>query len=187
MPTTIDWDAIWRSLDWTGDTLQDSVQNRLRQRARQYAQPLRQTETSGEALPVLAFRLGEERYGVNVTYVRAVRPLPRLTRVPGVPAYYRGVVNLRGKIITVLDLRLFLDVPASDLHAPDELLVTQCAGLELALLAHHVEGVLAVPRHALELTGDLRYALGVTAERLVLLDAEQIFTSERLIVGGTEE
>lgn len=54
----------------------------------------------------LTFRLGEESYGISVLKVREIIQMQRVTRVPCVPDYVKGVINLRGKVIPVVDLRL---------------------------------------------------------------------------------
>ncbi len=187
----IDWNAVWASFAWN-DTVDDAarLRERLRLRARQYAAPKAQVEVPGAevVLTVLVFELGGERYGVDVMNVRRVRPLGRITRVPGIPRFYCGVVNLRGQVITVLDLRLFFDMPAVDsANPPQELVVAQAGRLEIGLLAHNVQGVIAVPRAEIETVDNIRYALGVTADHLVLLDVPRLFEDERLIVGSKDE
>jgi purine-binding chemotaxis protein CheW len=182
---TVNWSAIWDSLESHSDSQLVSIQTRLRQRAQQYAAPSRDSQVPSEdAETVLAFQLGEERYGVDVMLVQAVRPLTKVTRVPGTPAFYKGVVNLRGKIITVLDLRLFFELRVNDDHPPDELVIVKAIGLEMGLVAHHVDGVRSIPRSAIQMPGETRYSIGVTADHLVLLSVGQLFESERLVIGG---
>lgn len=182
--TPIDWDALWRELTWDADEREQSaLRNRLRERAAQYAaRPQDDAAQDADVYNVLVFRLGEERYGLDVAYVRGVRPLRRLTRVPGVPNFYRGVVNLRGQMTTVLDLRLFFDLGGDTSTLPRELVLVAAHDLHLALLADHVSDLLRIhKRDVAEL--DMRYAHGVTADHLTLLDADALFTDDRLIVG----
>jgi purine-binding chemotaxis protein CheW len=172
--------SIRETMDWDDEARQRTL---LRQRAEQYAAPLkRRDEALADSLTVLTFRLGTETYGVDVTTVRAVRQLPRLTAVPAVPAFYRGVVNLRGQIITVLDLTAFFDLPPDD--DAGELIVIEAGHLELGLLAAHVEDVDLIPHGTLKPLESIRCALGVTPERLVVLDITQLFLDERLIIGA---
>lgn len=185
----IDWEAVWKSLNW--DDLrgsEEAIQARLHQRALSYAAPPPKAERLDDAKTVLAFTLGEERYGIDVMTVRSVRTILHITRVPGTPAFYRGVVNVRGQIVTVMDLRLLFDISISDeKSSPDELIVVQSNQLEIGLLAHNVEGVMSVPQADIEPVDNIRYALGVTVERLVLLDIDRLFEDSRLIVGGKDE
>ena len=68
------------------------------------------------ALPgeYLTYRLGDEEYGVDIQKVQEIRSYEAPTRVPGSPAYVKGVVNLRGVIVPIVDLRLRLDCPRAE-------------------------------------------------------------------------
>ncbi|NWF71265.1 MAG: purine-binding chemotaxis protein CheW [Chloroflexi bacterium] len=184
---SINFEAIWHSLDWQDDSQLVAIQKRLRQRAQQYAAPPKQRVESDEVETALVFHLGEEVYGVDVMLVRAVRPVSKITRVPGTPPFYRGVMNIRGQITTVMDLRLFFDLPVNETQPPLELVVMRAVGLEIGFLAHEVSGVVSIPRAAIQMPGETRFARGVTAERMVLLNVGQIFESERLVIGGGDE
>lgn len=189
-PDSIDWEEIWESLAWEDQESDEAaLQKRLHQRAQQYAAPLQQEQiASDEDKTVLVFVLGEEHYGVDVMCVRSVRTIHKVTRVPGTPHFYRGVVNVRGQVITVMDLRLFFEIPIDeDLEPPSELVVVRSYGLEIGLLAHNVEGVITVPRDRIEPVDNMRYALGVTPDRLVLLDVVHMLEDDRLIVGGKDD
>src|SRR5262249_34367575 len=98
--------------------------------------------------------------------------------------FYRGVINLRGQIITVLDLRFFfgLDVPA-EASITAEVVLAQVGRLQLALLADEIKGVVNMPAPEIKAVEHLPYALGITPERLIVLNLKQIFEDERLVVG----
>lgn len=185
----IDWSALWRELNWDDTQRREETnRQRLQQRARQYASVLNtDMESAADLQPMLAFQLGEERCAIDVTLVRAVRALSHITPVPGVPTFYRGVVNLRGRITSVLDLRLFFDMPVLEAAPPQELIVVQANRLEIGLLAHTVEGVVEISMGAFEPQPDIRYARGITRDKLLLLDLARLFEDERLIVGGSLE
>jgi purine-binding chemotaxis protein CheW len=195
MPTSkpqrnIDWEAVWQSLNWDDETRNTIAERtRLHQRAQQYAAPPREAKSADEeGLTVLTFELGSEQYGVDVMTVRGVRSMSRIARVPGIPNFYRGVVNLRGQILTVLDLRLFFDIPVNDeMSTPDELVTVRANNLEIGLMAHLVNGVMTIPHEYIGSADHIRYALGVTAHGLVILNIPQMFEDDRLIVGGKDE
>lgn len=185
---SIDWEAIWQSLDWDDkDRHQTAIKERLKQRASQYAQPSKQQQIyqqeQEEVYQLLTFDLGAERYGIDVTAVTRVRGISKLTRVPGAPAFYRGVVNVRGQIITVLDLRILLSLGLDTTEVPPELVVVKHNNLEIAILADHVSDVERIPVDVIEPV-EMKYARGVTLGRLVVLDIEQLLSDERLFVGG---
>lgn len=185
----INWDAVRAELQWDDTRYAEQIeQSRLLQRARQYAaDPVAGDDLDEQTLPVLVFDLGGERYGVDVMLVRGLRDLPHITPVPGSPHFYRGVVNLRGQIVTVMDLRPFFDMATGEETPPAELVVVKSGRLEIALLAHHIHGVQSIPQDTVASTGEIRYTRGVTADRLVLLDIAALFEDERLIAGTPDE
>jgi purine-binding chemotaxis protein CheW len=185
---SINWEVIWQSLDWDDtDRQQTAIKERLKQRATQYAQPSKQQQIFEQeketVYQLLTFDLGSERYGIDVTTVTSVREVSKLTRVPGAPPFYRGVVNVRGQIITVLDLRILLALGMDTSEIPPELVVVRHNNLEIAILADHVSDVERIPVDVIEPV-EMTYARGVTLGRLVVLDIEQLLSDERLFVGG---
>lgn len=183
----LDWEAVWKSLNWDDETRQRHAEReRLRQRAQQYATPPPDPKPLDEdARAYLTFDLGAERYGLDVMRVRGVRDNLRIVPVPGVPAFYRGIINVRGQIITVLDLRLFFGLDAGDeVITPDEAVLAQASGLSLALLAHQVVGITRLSPSQISAVEHLPFAQGITPAREIILNIEQLFESERLILGA---
>jgi purine-binding chemotaxis protein CheW len=187
MPTNkSDLQALWEELNQSEEQRSSQVlEEILNQRARQYAAPLRESKSyaEDEVYQVLSFRLGSESYGVDVEVIRGIRPLERLTRVPSAPDFYRGVVNVRGQIISVLDLRAFFGMEASEKFPKAELVLVGAGDMTLALLAERVDDVETIPRSMVEAV-EMRYARGITHSRLILLDMLSLLNDERLIVGG---
>lgn len=176
----------WRSIRETL-SFDDAERERqiLRQRAEAYAAPMKDSDDSVDILTLLTFRLGAEHYALEAQVVRAVRVVPKITPVPSVPPFYRGVVNLRGQMITVLDLTTFFELDPDP--AAEELVVVESNSLTLGLLARHVQDVIRLRRSVLQPFEYFRYTLGVTAERLVVLDIPLMLQDERLIVGVADD
>lgn len=93
----------------------------------------------------LVLRLGAGRYAVPAVDVAEVLPVPPRTRVPGAPEWVAGVVNWRGHVLPVADLRPLLGVPASPLPTSARLVVVTLDEVEVGLLAESVVGLLDVP------------------------------------------
>jgi len=155
------------------------------------AQALARRETAAEpgaSIELLEFRVARENYALESRHVLEVLPLVDLTPVPCTPAFVRGVVNVRGRITAVVDLRTFFGLPARGLADLHHTILVRGAGLEFGVLADLVAGVRAHPRDGLQpagpgLTGvPSAYLLGMTAERLVVLDLERVFADPRLVV-----
>lgn len=162
---------------------------RLRQRAQQYAAPIAAPDDLTEAAhTILSFDLGAETYSVDVALVRGVRPLTGIVRVPGVPGFYVGVVNVRGRVLTVMDLRRFFGLDAEeDFIIPDELVIIRANNLEIGLLAHQVNGVMTIPHHSVKPLDNLPYARGITHDKIIMLDIERLFTDDQIIVAGKHD
>src|SRR5712692_10159714 len=80
-------------------------------RADQLAESGANESQDTEALEALVFELGRELYALPANQVHEVRPLGLLTRLPGTPAFLAGLINVRGRIIPVVDLRPLLGMP----------------------------------------------------------------------------
>jgi purine-binding chemotaxis protein CheW len=186
----VNWEAVWRSLNWDDEQRQQAADSeRLRQRAAHYAAPLKEQAVAAEnSRSVLTFELGRERYGIDVMHVRGIRALGTLAEVPSTPSFYVGVINMRGQIISVLDLRRFFQIAfAEDAPDPLEVIVVHAGELEMALVAHQVIGVEGIPHTAIKPVDHMPYAHGLTSDKIVLLDMAQLFQDERLIIGGVSE
>ncbi len=160
----------------------------LRERARALARPAAAAAPEAQTIELLEFALAAERYAVETRRVGEVQPLRALTPLPGTPPFVRGIVNLRGRILPVFDLKKFFGLPEVGLTDLHRIVVVQGADFELGLLADQVIGVRTMPRAALQpslptLTGiGAEFLLGVSAERLVVLDLERILTDAKLLV-----
>lgn len=186
----VDWEAVWKSLNWDDNTRRQATETlRLRQRAQQYAAPITAPDDLTEAAyTILSFDLGAETYSIDVALVRGVRPLTGIVRVPGVPDFYVGVVNVRGRVLTVMDLRRFFGLDAEeDFIIPDELVIIRANNLEVGLLAHQVNGVMTIPQNSVKPLDNLPYARGITPDKIIMLDIERLFTDDQIVVTGKHD
>lgn len=185
----IDWQRVREELSWDDEARQEQVRrDRLHQRARQYASLISEKdESSQDNRTMMTFRLDQEFYAIDAVYVQTVRPVSQITAVPSTPVFYKGVVNVRGQIISVLDLRAFFGMNFQEDDPPSELIVVKIHNLELGLLAHHVHDVIEIPVHTLQSLEDIKYAIGMTPDHVMLIDVIRLFEDERLIIGSSEE
>jgi purine-binding chemotaxis protein CheW len=139
----------------------------------------------------VVFHLGGERFGIPTTCSREVLRLPRLVQVPRLPEHIRGIVNLRGQIVAVTDLRPLLGLAQRELPQRVQLVVVEAAGLQTALLTEGVEGIHAIAVDTIEpvtegLAGFPRDAAEghVATEKglLVLLDLEHILRRGEYVI-----
>jgi purine-binding chemotaxis protein CheW len=148
-------------------------------------------EAAVETRDYVVFRIAGERYALPSTVAREVLRLPRLVRVPRVAGHIRGVINLRGQIVAVTDLRPLLGLTGEETPAAGQLIVVEAAGLLTALLTDRVEGIRTLDLTAIEpvtegLSGFPRDAAAgqvVGADGLlVLLDLESILSRPEFVI-----
>lgn len=160
----------------------------LRARARALSRPPERAAATDASLELLEFRLANENYALETRYVSEVHPLKDLTPLPGTPPFLLGIVNVRGHIMPVIDIKKFFELPDEGLTDLHRIILVRGNDLELGLLADAIVGVHTVSQDSLQpslatLTGIRSdYLKGVTAERLVVLDLDRILTDPKIIV-----
>ena len=116
-------------------------------------QPDRQTALPGQAdRQVVALHLGEEIYGVDIASIHTVLTPQPITAVPNVPPSVRGVMNLRGRILPVLDLRTRFGLPPleADRRRFSRIVIVEAGGLTAGLIVDAVSEVLKLREDAIE-------------------------------------
>jgi purine-binding chemotaxis protein CheW len=168
-------------------TVTTEAERILRARAQALAQAPRPAP-AGPMLELLEFRLASERYALESRYVQEVHPLRELTPLPCTPPFILGIVNVRGRILPVVDLKKFFDLPERGLTDLHRIILVRGHGLELGLLADVIVGVRSVAADSLQpslptLTGiRADYLKGVGEERLVVLDLDRLLSDPKIIV-----
>ncbi len=193
--TAIDWAEVRARVDaaqaagapaWTPGA--DETSRILRERALALAAEPGAIQDLAESIEVVEFLLAHERYAVESAYVREVYPLENLTPLPCTPAFVLGIVNLRGEIVSVIDLRKFFDLAQTGLPDLNKIIVLESGNMVFGILADAIVGVRRIALAGIQsslptLTGIReKYLRGVTAERTVVLDAEKLLTDEGIVV-----
>lgn len=164
----------------------DSAQRILDERARTLARPqLHADENPGEELVV--FQLGDATYGIPARAVHEVHPLNRFTPLPGTPPFVVGLVNVRGRLLTALDLRPLLHLEPAAPQQGALLLIVGNKNIEVALLA---DAVLDVRRTIGDPAPTLSsmaghgtpWLHGVDQHFTLLIEPEQMLADPRLLV-----
>jgi purine-binding chemotaxis protein CheW len=135
----------------------------------------------------LTFRLGGSSYSLPATAVREVQPLGHFATLPAVPPFVIGLVNVRGRLITALDLRPLMGIPAEAPGPEALLLIASVGNTEFGLMA---DSVVAVSQRASELSPapsaaagqGVTWVRGVDEELCLHLDPDLLFADPTLIV-----
>jgi purine-binding chemotaxis protein CheW len=107
-------------------------------------------ETTNDLVQLVSFKLGDEEYGVNILQVQEINRMAQITRVPQAPHYCEGVINLRGKVIPVIDLRQKFELQSKEKDQQTRIVVCDVAGSQTGMIVDSVQEVLRIPRSALE-------------------------------------
>ena len=139
----------------------------------------------------MAFKLSEEEYGLEILKVREIIGLMDITRVPGTAGYIRGVINLRGKVIPVIDLRLKFDMPKTESTDQTVIIVVQYATSKgeytMGILVDEVLEVLNIAAEQIEpppsfgstIDSDFILGIGKAEKRVIfLLDIGRVLTED---------
>ena len=132
---------------------------------------------------VVVFELAEECYGVDIGAVQEIIRVPAITPVPRAPEYVEGVINLRGHVIPVIDLRRRFALPAASRDRNARIIVLRVAGQTVGAAVDAVTEVLRIPADVVESPGavlgsgaaPLRGIAKVDARLIILLDLDRVF------------
>ncbi|MEI7742139.1 MAG: chemotaxis protein CheW [Chloroflexota bacterium] len=135
---------------------------------------------------IVVFALNDERYGLEISAVYEIIRYQPITAVPQAPVAVEGVINLRGRIIPIVDLRTRFGLAPSDASGSSRIVVCDAGSRHVGLIVDAVSEVLMVPADAVEPTPeiavgiDTAYVRGVAKlddQMIILLDLEQLFSN----------
>jgi purine-binding chemotaxis protein CheW len=159
----------------------------LRERARLLAREAAPAIEAAAPVRVVAFRVAAEQYAIETTYVKQVYRLKSLAPLPHTARFLLGVTNLRGRIVPVVDLKKFFDLPDQGLSDLNRVVVVAREPNEAGILADEVIGERIIdstmlttnlPTHEGIRTQFLR---GVTPAGLIVLDGNKLIADQRLL------
>jgi purine-binding chemotaxis protein CheW len=189
----VDWDKLRLRLEAARTNVgrertPDEKRGILRKRARALARPEDQGQDAGAGLDVLEFLLTFETYAIEMRWVAETYPLKDLTPLPGTQPFVAGIINVRGRIISVIDIRKFFDLPEKGLTDLNKVIILHNGAMEFGILADEILGTRTIPLTELQpplatLTGIREeYLTGVTRKRTAILDGAKLLSDKKLIV-----
>ena len=130
-----------------------------------------------ETIQVVSFKLGSEEYGVDIAQVQEINRMVAITHVPRAPQFMEGVINLRGQLIPIIDLRTRFGMPRTEHTKNTRIVVTEIGAKRVGMVVDSVSEVLRLPSDQIEdapemITGvDTEYIRGVgkIEDRLIIL------------------
>lgn len=139
---------------------------------------------NGKILQLVTFKIENEEFGVDILTVQEINRMMNITRIPNAPDFVEGVINLRGKIVPVVDLRKRLSFPRKEYDKNTRIIVVELDGITLGFIVDSVSEVLRLPQSVVEpppsivsgVESDYVEGVGKLDHRLlILLDLKKIF------------
>lgn len=190
----IDWDDIHQRMEKAGAAIEkgyspspEELTKILNARADALAREPGEA-TARDSIEIVEFQLATEHYGIESRYVSEAYPVRDYTPLPGTPPFVFGLVNVRGQIISVVDIKKFFDMPDRGLSDLNKVIIIRDDAMEFAILADSIVGVRVLRTDEIQpplptLTGiRAEFLMGVTAEGMVILDGRKLLADENIIV-----
>lgn len=140
-------------------------------------------------IKVIVFQLKDEEYGVEVEQVRSIERLQHITRVPGTPQFVKGVINLRGVVTPIIDLRNRFDIEVIEDTESTRIIIVAVGEMEVGLIVDAANDVVDIPLSAIEppphVVGGIEadYLRGVAKldkRLLILLNLDKVLNPKEL-------
>jgi purine-binding chemotaxis protein CheW len=137
----------------------------------------------------LAFKLGEEEYGIDILKVQEIRGYENVTRIANAPEFIKGVINLRGIIVPIVDMRIKFNLGEPSYDQFTVVIILSIAGRVMGMVVDSVSDVTTLqpdqirpaPQMGCALNTDYLVGLGTVEERmLILLDIERLMSSAEM-------
>ncbi len=149
----------------------------------------KEVQLTGDEKQFVSFIIGEETYGVPVLRVQEIIGISEITHVPKTLPFVKGVINLRGSVVPVIDMRKKFKMEKREYDATTVIVVVEINGRHIGMIVDSVSDVLNIPVKSIQDTPhfsakietDFIEAIGQTKDELVIiLDVEKIITSDEI-------
>ncbi|WIM48010.1 chemotaxis protein CheW [Methanosarcina mazei] len=113
------------------------------------------SSSSEESLQLVSFELSGEEFGVDIMQVSEIIPISKITRIPQAPECVKGLINLRGKIVVVIDLNRRLGFSPRESDSLSKIIIVKVKDTTIGMLVNSVNGILKLPLSSIESTPDM--------------------------------
>ena len=192
---SLDWGTLRRRLEETSGTIgqepaisPEEKHRILKERARILAGESSAPVSEEASVEVITFLLAYETYGIESCFVREVLPIKDITPVPCTPPFVQGIINVRGQILSVIDLKKFMDLPEKGLTELNRVIIVEDGEMEFGILADQVLGVNSLnPKDIQPLPSTFggpgsEFIKGVALQGVIFLDILKILHAKNVMV-----
>jgi purine-binding chemotaxis protein CheW len=190
----VNWEDVHRRLDATRQVIEhvrapagEDRKRILRERARLLARE-EEKILDRDSISVLEFMLASERYGIESSFVREVLQIRELTPLPGTPPFLLGIINIRGEICSIIDLKKFFNISERGLPEFNKVIVIRNEAMKFGIVVDSVVGTRQILCTTLKpppptFTGiRAEYVKGVASGPVIVLDGGRILADRNLVV-----
>lgn len=159
----------------------------LKERAEALSKSMAIQDFKIDFIEIIPFRLDQENFALETKYIKEVYPLKDYTFLPCAPAFVYGLINVRRRILPIIDLKVLFSLP-NDEKIKKEILVIENENIELAILIDGFSGVRIISQDDLQttlptLTGIRQdFLKGIIVDGTVILDGQKLLTSSYLVI-----
>ncbi|OQX79385.1 MAG: hypothetical protein B6D64_04965 [Bacteroidetes bacterium 4484_276] len=160
----------------------------LKERAKLLQVAVEEVKNRGEQIDGLEFLLSGETYAIDSNFVSEVIHLKYLTPLPCTPAFILGIINIRGKIISIIDIKKFFNLPEKEISNINKVIIVKHNDIEVGLLVDEILGNTGIYLDTLQkkITSITEvpenFIVGVSKKRVILLDIKEILSNQKIIV-----
>lgn len=145
---------------------------------------------ANQELQLVIFLLAKEEYGLPITKVQEINRLVPITKLPQTPSFMEGIINLRGRVIPVIDLRKRFNLPVTEKNEDTRIIIVEVNGQTLGITVDAVSEVVRLPAASVEppppafiLDSQYIHGIGKMENRLlILLDIDRVLTTQEEII-----
>lgn len=144
-------------------------------------------QLSGELVQVVSFQLGSEEYGVDISQVQEIIRMVEITHVPRAPHFMEGVINLRGQLIPIIDLRTRFGMKRAEATKSTRIIVTEIGSKRVGIVVDSVSEVLNIPIENIEEAPEMIAGVGteyiqgvgkVNERLIIMLDLTMVMSND---------
>lgn len=162
------------------------IRNILKKRAALFTEEAANENGTKDGIEIIEFALADEMFAIESQYVREVFHMKTITPLPGVPEFIMGIINVRGQIVTVNNLKKFFNLPEKGLGELNKLIILKNDKMEMGILADVIGGTRILSKDSLENSLNhlseigQKYLLGITKDHLIVLDGNNLLNDNRI-------
>jgi purine-binding chemotaxis protein CheW len=193
--TKVDWSEINSKVNLVQESLNQKIalsyeekRSIFKTRAQILAVEKKNETDLKEYIGIIEFTLASETYGIETKFIREVYPLKDFTILPGVPSFILGILNVRGQIISIIDLKKFSNLPEKGIGELNKVIIIHSEHMEFGILADTIHGTRSIAVDSLHESPvsangiGAEYLKGITDDHIIILDVANILEDQKIII-----